>query len=250
MKPDGSLPCSQKPYLIRVKQTTNSVALVRERNIPTYRLTEKLVSTFADIGCRVVSGMDPHGRILAFLIRVMNRIYSVHRHPPQALRPILILSFLRCQSICNALLTSGLLIKILLQLLVSPICDTCSVLFIFLHFIIKAMMSEKYQLLTFHWAVFPSHPLLCLAAHITLSSSLSLRHRVSLPHKTNMAPVVNTITTRRCAMAVRTMTCLTVITGQETGVTLLPQITESALVSGMKARRVGRQQWNQQYACL
>jgi hypothetical protein len=33
------------------------------------RLSAKLVSTFADIGCHVVSMTDPYGRILAFLDR-------------------------------------------------------------------------------------------------------------------------------------------------------------------------------------
>jgi hypothetical protein len=45
------------------------MALVRKRIIPTERrrLQAKLVSTFADRECRVVSATDPHGRILAFL---------------------------------------------------------------------------------------------------------------------------------------------------------------------------------------
>jgi hypothetical protein len=51
------------------KQKTNSVALVCVRTIPTSdrRLTAKLVPTFADRGCRVISATDPHGRILGFL---------------------------------------------------------------------------------------------------------------------------------------------------------------------------------------
>jgi hypothetical protein len=66
----------------------NSVALVRERTIPTERLTDrslpmKLVPTFGNRGCRVVSAMDPHGSILGFLNRKdreskkkkMNQIY-------------------------------------------------------------------------------------------------------------------------------------------------------------------------------
>jgi hypothetical protein len=43
----------------------NSVALVRERTIPTERspfFLAKLVPTFADRGCRVVSATDSHGR--------------------------------------------------------------------------------------------------------------------------------------------------------------------------------------------
>jgi hypothetical protein len=39
------------------------------------RLLAKLVPTFTDKGCRVVSATDPHGRILGFLDR------TVH-HPP------------------------------------------------------------------------------------------------------------------------------------------------------------------------
>jgi hypothetical protein len=47
---------------------TNSVALVRNRTIPSdRRLPAKLVPTFEDRGCRVVSATDPHGRILGFL---------------------------------------------------------------------------------------------------------------------------------------------------------------------------------------
>jgi hypothetical protein len=47
----------------------NSVAIVLKRTIPTERprLLAKLVSTFADRGCRVVSTTDPHGRNLGFL---------------------------------------------------------------------------------------------------------------------------------------------------------------------------------------
>jgi hypothetical protein len=41
----------------------NSVALVRNRTIPSdRRLSAKLVPTFADIGCRVVSATDPYYR--------------------------------------------------------------------------------------------------------------------------------------------------------------------------------------------
>jgi CBS-domain-containing membrane protein len=43
-----------------VQIKTNSVHLVRER-------TEKLMPTFADRGCHVVSVTDPYGRILGFL---------------------------------------------------------------------------------------------------------------------------------------------------------------------------------------
>jgi hypothetical protein len=39
------------------------------------RLSEKLVPTFADRGCHVVSVTDPYGRILGFLDR--NRYFSI-----------------------------------------------------------------------------------------------------------------------------------------------------------------------------
>jgi hypothetical protein len=50
---------------------TNSVAWVRERTIPTERplLFAKLVPTFADRGCHVVSVTDPYGRNFGFLDR-------------------------------------------------------------------------------------------------------------------------------------------------------------------------------------
>jgi hypothetical protein len=50
---------------------TNSVALVREQTIPTSfrRLSAKLMPTFEDRGCRVVSVTDPCDRILGFLDR-------------------------------------------------------------------------------------------------------------------------------------------------------------------------------------
>jgi hypothetical protein len=45
----------------------NSVALVRERTTPTdRRLSAKLLATFADRGCNVVSVTDLYGRILGF----------------------------------------------------------------------------------------------------------------------------------------------------------------------------------------
>jgi hypothetical protein len=53
---------SSDPYPIRYK--LNSVALVRERTMPTERspLVGEVVQTFADRGCRVVSATDSHGR--------------------------------------------------------------------------------------------------------------------------------------------------------------------------------------------
>jgi hypothetical protein len=58
----------------------NSGALVRQSD---RRLSAKLVPTFADRGCRVVSATDPHGRIIGFLdrsryfsIQVASQLYS------------------------------------------------------------------------------------------------------------------------------------------------------------------------------
>jgi hypothetical protein len=47
----------------------SSVALVRERTIPTERppLVGEVSANFVDRGCRVVSMTDPYGRILEFL---------------------------------------------------------------------------------------------------------------------------------------------------------------------------------------
>jgi hypothetical protein len=50
---------------------TNSVALVPSDS----RLSVKLMPTFADRGCRVVSAADPHGSILGFIDR--NRYFSI-----------------------------------------------------------------------------------------------------------------------------------------------------------------------------
>jgi hypothetical protein len=41
------------------------------------RLSAKLVPTFADRGCHVVSMMDPYGRILSFLDRGRNLFFQV-----------------------------------------------------------------------------------------------------------------------------------------------------------------------------
>jgi hypothetical protein len=50
------------------------VALVRERTIPSYRrLSAKLVPTFADRECHVVSVTDPYDRILGFLDRTLKK---------------------------------------------------------------------------------------------------------------------------------------------------------------------------------
>jgi hypothetical protein len=55
------------------------MALVRERTIRAERqqLSAKLVPTFADRGCRVVSATDPHGRILTFLDRSRYHFFQV-----------------------------------------------------------------------------------------------------------------------------------------------------------------------------
>jgi hypothetical protein len=59
----------------------NSVALVRERTIPSdRRLSAKLVLTFADRGCRVVSVTEPYGSIFGFLDR---RRYFFFQVAPQ-----------------------------------------------------------------------------------------------------------------------------------------------------------------------
>jgi hypothetical protein len=51
-----------------LKNKINSVALVRERTIPTERplLVGKVNATFADGGCHVVSAADPYDRNLGF----------------------------------------------------------------------------------------------------------------------------------------------------------------------------------------
>jgi hypothetical protein len=41
------------------------------------RMSAKLVPTFADRGCRVVSATDPHGRILSFLDRSRYYFFQV-----------------------------------------------------------------------------------------------------------------------------------------------------------------------------
>jgi hypothetical protein len=50
--------------MLKLKKKLNSVSLVRERTAPTdrRRLLAKLVPTFADKECRVVSATDTHGR--------------------------------------------------------------------------------------------------------------------------------------------------------------------------------------------
>jgi hypothetical protein len=59
-------------YLLTDQSIKNSVALVCERTIrPNHYLSAGLVRTFADKGCRVNSATDPHGRILAFLDRII-----------------------------------------------------------------------------------------------------------------------------------------------------------------------------------
>jgi hypothetical protein len=57
-------------FLTVITKKKNSVALGRKLYRQSdRRLSAKLVPTFADIGCRVVSPTDPHGRILGFLDR-------------------------------------------------------------------------------------------------------------------------------------------------------------------------------------
>jgi hypothetical protein len=61
---------------------TNSVALVRERTIPTERppLVGEVSATFADRGCRVVSATNSYGRILDFLDRNRYSFFQVAPH--------------------------------------------------------------------------------------------------------------------------------------------------------------------------
>jgi hypothetical protein len=59
-----------KHCLKRALFELNSVALVRERTIPSdRRLSAKSVPTFVDRGCHVVSVTVPYGRTLCFLDR-------------------------------------------------------------------------------------------------------------------------------------------------------------------------------------
>jgi hypothetical protein len=57
------------------------MAWVRERTIPNDRhLSTKLVPTFTDRGCHVVSVTDPYGRILSFLDRSCYFFFQVAPH--------------------------------------------------------------------------------------------------------------------------------------------------------------------------
>jgi hypothetical protein len=61
------------------ERTTNTVALVLERTIPTERpplVGEVSVKFVTDRGCHVVSLTDPHGRILDFLDQIENLLYE------------------------------------------------------------------------------------------------------------------------------------------------------------------------------
>jgi hypothetical protein len=60
----GSRVCEALSSVILYRLKLNSVALVCERTIPTERppLLAKLMPTFADRGCRMVSATDSHGR--------------------------------------------------------------------------------------------------------------------------------------------------------------------------------------------
>jgi hypothetical protein len=70
--PYGENPC-YKYILVRIlvsKVLLNKLqALVCEQTIPTkwLLLVSEIMPTFVDRGCRVVSAMDPHGRIFGFL---------------------------------------------------------------------------------------------------------------------------------------------------------------------------------------
>jgi hypothetical protein len=87
---------NSKLSFMRIKDTTGLKKKTRwsESVSELYRQSErhmsaKLVPTFADTGCRVVSSMDPHGRILGFLGRsryfffqVVSQLYSRGRVDP------------------------------------------------------------------------------------------------------------------------------------------------------------------------
>jgi hypothetical protein len=77
------------------KQKIKSVALVRKRTIPSdRRLSAKLVPTFVNRGCRVVSATDPHGRTLGFLDRSRYYFFQIS---PQLYAVLTSLSGPRCR---------------------------------------------------------------------------------------------------------------------------------------------------------
>jgi hypothetical protein len=57
--------------LLIINNNNNSMALVRERTIPTERPPHvgEISANFADRGCKVFSAADPYGRNLGFLDR-------------------------------------------------------------------------------------------------------------------------------------------------------------------------------------
>jgi hypothetical protein len=60
------------------KERKKTVILVHKRTIPSDRhLSAKLVPTFADRGCCILSTVDPYGRILGFLDRGSNFFFRV-----------------------------------------------------------------------------------------------------------------------------------------------------------------------------
>jgi hypothetical protein len=66
---------------IRLSCILYSVALVRELYLPSdRRLSAKLVPTFADRGCCVVTATDPHARILDFIDRICHYFFQVAPH--------------------------------------------------------------------------------------------------------------------------------------------------------------------------
>jgi hypothetical protein len=86
---------TRKIFNQRKKLKVNSVALIRERTIPTERLplVDEVNAEFADRGCRVISTTDPYDRILVFsrpkpllLLRsssstVLTRLSGPHSRP-------------------------------------------------------------------------------------------------------------------------------------------------------------------------
>jgi hypothetical protein len=69
-------------YIILLFLLNNSMALVRKQSIPTewLRLSAKLVPTFADTVCRMVSATDPYGRIFGVLYWSRYSFFQVAPH--------------------------------------------------------------------------------------------------------------------------------------------------------------------------
>jgi hypothetical protein len=57
--------------MLMQKKTPSPESVSELYRLSDHRLSAKLVPTFADIGCHVVRGTDPYGRILGFLERML-----------------------------------------------------------------------------------------------------------------------------------------------------------------------------------